>query len=459
MAHRTLESLAEIVPVGIRGTVSSVVGLTMAATHFPVPLGAVCRVHRQSGPPLDAEVIGFRDEATLLVAYGDLRGVRRGDRVQLISSTPNIWVGPAMLGRVFDGLGRVSDGGDPVRLPHRVSLYAKPPSPMSRPKISEPFETSVRAIDGLLTCAKGQRLGIFAGSGVGKSTLLGMMARYATADVIVVGLVGERGREVREFLEQDLGPEGLRRSVVVCATGDEPALVRLKAAFTATAVAEYFRDQGKNVLLMMDSLTRLAMAQREIGLSAGEPPTTKGYPPSVFALMPQLLERTGLGPRGSITALYTVLVEADDANEIVSDTVRGILDGHIWLSRRIASRAHFPAIDVLESISRTMPTVVPPEHMAAAMKLRQMMATYTENEDLISVGAYQRGSNPEIDISIQMRDPINRFLQQSRDDPTSFAQTQQTLRQLVDAGQQIRQQPVVAQPVQPRPNQANQFRR
>lgn len=452
MAHRTLETVREIVPMDIRGTVSSVVGLTMAASHFPVPLGAVCRVERQAGAPLDAEVIGFRDEATLLVAYGDLRGVRRGDRVRLISSTPNIWVGPAMLGRVFDGLGRISDGGPPVALPHRVTLYAKPPSPMTRPKISEPFETSVRAIDGLLTCAKGQRLGIFAGSGVGKSTLLGMMARYAKADVIVVGLVGERGREVREFLEQDLGPEGLRRSVVVCATGDEPALVRLKAAFTATAVAEYFRDQGKNVLLMMDSLTRLAMAQREIGLSAGEPPTTKGYPPSVFSLLPQLLERAGLGPRGSITALYTVLVEADDANEIVSDTVRGILDGHIWLSRRIAARAHFPAIDVLDSISRTMPAVVSKEHWQANMRLRQMMATYAENEDLISVGAYQRGTNPEIDIAIQMREPINKFLQQARDDPTSFADCQRMLIQLVDSGQQIRQQPVVAQPVQ-RPGQ------
>jgi FliI/YscN family ATPase len=441
--------LEEIVPMDIQGSISSVVGLTMAAQQFPVPLGSMCRVYRQSGTPLDAEVIGFRDDSTLLVAYGDLRGVRRGDRVKLIGSIPSVRVGPALLGRVLNGLGEISDGGPPVVLPHRVSLYADPPAPMSRPKISEPIGTGIRAIDALLTCAKGQRMGIFAGSGVGKSTTLGMIARYTQADIIVVGLVGERGREVREFLEKDLGEAGLRRAVVVCATSDEPALVRLKAAFTATSVAEYFRDQGKNVLLMMDSLTRLAMAQREIGLSAGEPPTTKGYPPSVFQLMPRLLERAGLGPKGSITALYTVLVEADDVNEIVSDTVRGIIDGHIWLSRRLAAQAHFPAIDVLESISRSMPDVVTAEHQQQAMQLKRIMATYAENADLITVGAYNRGSNQAIDIAITMREPINAFLRQAREEYTSFQDSLALMKRLLDATQQIQRTPVVPQPIQP----------
>jgi FliI/YscN family ATPase len=317
-------------------------------------------------------------------------------------------------------------------------LYQDPPNPMDRPRIHEPMPTGIRAIDGLLTCAKGQRLGIFSGSGVGKSTTLGMIARYCHADVIVVGLVGERGREVREFIEKDLGEEGRKRSVVVCATSDQSALVRLKAAFTATAIAEYFRDEGKSVLLMMDSLTRLAMAQREIGLSAGEPPTTKGYPPSVFAIMPRLLERAGLGPKGSITALYTVLVEGDDVNEIVSDTVRGILDGHIWLSRRLAGMAHFPAIDVLESISRSMPDVVTRDHLEQSMTLKRLLATYVENEDLITVGAYVRGSSPEIDVAIAMREAIQEFLRQGTQDHSPFAETLSRLAGLVDQSRQVR---------------------
>lgn len=445
--HPAQRMLGEIVPMEVRGAIASVVGLTMSAKHFPVPLGAICRVERQGGQPLDAEVVGFRDEATLLVAYGELRGVRPGDRVRLVSSTPNVRVGPALLGRVISGLGAIADGGPPVMLPHRVGLYADPPPPMARRRISEPIGTGIRAIDALLTCAKGQRLGIFSGSGVGKSTTLGMIARYCQADVIVVGLVGERGREVREFLEKDLGPEGLKRSVVVCATSDEPALVRLKAAFTATAVAEYFRDQGKDVLLMMDSLTRLAMAQREIGLSAGEPPTTKGYPPSVFQLMPRLLERAGMGPTGSITALYTVLVEADDVNEIVSDTVRGIIDGHIWLSRRLASQAHYPAIDVLESISRSMPDVVSADHLRDSMQLKRILATYAENADLITVGAYTRGSSPAIDVAIQMREPINAFLRQERDELAAFPESLAQLRRLLESSQQLQRTPVVAHPL------------
>lgn len=445
------QTLAEIVPLGITGSISSVVGLTLAASNFPVPLGAVCRVFRQGGAPLDVEVIGFRDDSTLMVAYGELRGVRRGDRVELMSSTPHVRVGPALLGRVLDGLGRESDGGRQVARPHRVPLYASPPPPMSRPRIAEPFSTGIRAIDALLTCGKGQRVGIFSGSGVGKSTTLGMITRYAEADVIVVGLVGERGREVREFLDKDLGPEGLSRSVVVCATGDAPALVRLKAAFVATAIAEYFRDRGKDVLLMIDSLTRLAMAQREIGLSAGEPPTTKGYPPSVFALMPRLLERAGRSEHGSITALYTVLVEADDVNEIVSDTVRGILDGHIWLSRRLASMSHYPAIDVLESISRSMPDVVAEDHLNDAMALKRILATYAENEDLITVGAYTRGSNPAIDVAIQMREPIQQFVRQRVSDHWPFAESRAALHKLVEQSALAHRAPVVAQPAKSGP--------
>jgi FliI/YscN family ATPase len=428
----------QILPMDIRGRVDSVVGLTVSARDYPVPLGARCRVHRQTGEPLNVEVVGFRDEWTLMVAYGDLRGVRRGDVIQLVTATPLLRVGPQLLGRMLDGMGMLADGGPPVMLPHRVSLYQDPPNPMDRPRIHEPMPTGIRAIDGLLTCAKGQRLGIFSGSGVGKSTTLGMIARYCHADVIVVGLVGERGREVREFIEKDLGEEGRKRSVVVCATSDQSALVRLKAAFTATAIAEYFRDEGKSVLLMMDSLTRLAMAQREIGLSAGEPPTTKGYPPSVFAIMPRLLERAGLGPKGSITALYTVLVEGDDVNEIVSDTVRGILDGHIWLSRRLAGMAHFPAIDVLESISRSMPDVVTRDHLEQSMTLKRLLATYVENEDLITVGAYVRGSSPEIDVAIAMREAIQEFLRQGTQDHSPFAETLSRLAGLVDQSRQVR---------------------
>lgn len=449
MTHPILETLDEIVPMAITGTISSVIGLTISAQNFPVPLGAVCRIDRQSGGPLDVEVVGFRDDATLLVAYGEVRGVRRGDSIRLMSSSPRIWVGPGLLGRVLSGMGDIADGKPAPSLPHRVHLYAKPPAPLSRPKISEPIGTGIRAIDALLTCARGQRLGIFAGTGVGKSVTLGMIARYTQAEIIVVGLIGERGREVREFLEKDLGSEGLKRSVVVCATGDEPALVRLKAAYTATAVAEYFRSEGKDVLLMMDSLTRLAMAQREIGLGAGEPPTTKGYPPSVFALMPRLLERTGLGPVGSITALYTVLVEADDMNEIVSDTVRGILDGHIWLSRKLSAQSHFPAIDVLESISRSMPDVVTPDHLQDAMRIKRVMATYRENEDLILVGAYNRGSNADIDVAIQLREPINTFLRQIMSDHTSFGDARKMLRALVETADKLKQAPMVTQGARP----------
>ena len=406
--------------MSLTGRVSRVVGLTVSVAGFPAPLGAICRIIREYDEPVEAEVVGFQGDDTLLVPYGDLSGVRRGNRVILFQSIPSVRVGDRLLGRVIDGRGRFIDGLPPAAVPHRVSLNAPPIPPLNRPPIDTPLSTGVRVIDGLMSCGKGQRLGIFSGSGVGKSVLLGQMARSSSADVNVVVLVGERGREVREFLEGDLGPEGLARSVVVVATSDEPALLRLRAAHTGTAIAEYFRDTGRDVLLMMDSVTRYALAQREIGLAAGEPPATRGYPPSVFAKLPRLLERSGRNDRGSITGFYTVLVEADDTNEPISDTVRSILDGHIVLSRSLAERAHWPAVDVLASISRSMNGIVSEEHRQAADHLKHLLAAYRQSEDLINIGAYQAGSNPTVDLAIQLHERINRFVQQSLSEKVVF---------------------------------------
>lgn len=387
-------------------------GMMTAVAGFPVPVGAIVDIERQGGASIQGEVIGFRDGLTLVYPFNILNGVRRGNRVTLRRSSRFIRVGDGLLGRVIDAHGRSTDRFPAPALTERARLDQRPPPALERPPIDKPLATGIRAIDGLLTCGRGQRMGIFAGSGVGKSVTLGMMARYTSADVIVVGLIGERGREVNEFLERDLGADGLARSVVVVATSDEPALLRVQAAMTATAVAEYFRDQGQDVLLLMDSVTRFAMAQREIGLAAGEPPTTRGYPPSVFALLPRLVERAGRAARGSITAFYSVLVEGDDTNEPVSDTVRGLLDGHTILSRKIAARGHYPAIDVLESISRVMPAIVPSDHMEAALKIKELLSAYREHEDLISIGAYRTGANPTVDTAVALRDEINRFLQQ-----------------------------------------------
>ncbi len=406
------DQVSRILPVRLTGSISKIVGLTASVSGFPAPLGSICNILRESGAPIAGEVVGFQGEDTLMLPYGDLAGVRRGNRVTLVQSVPGVRVGDHLLGRVMNARGDFLDGLPPPILPYRASLQRDPVSPLQRPRINEPLGTGVRVIDGLLTCGKGQRLGIFAGSGVGKSTLMGLMARCSTAQVNVVVLVGERGREVREFLEKDLGPEGLARSVVVVATSDEPALVRLRAAFVGTAIAEFFRDQGRDVLLMMDSVTRFALAQREIGLAAGEPPATRGYPPSVFALLPRLLERSGKTAAGSITGFYTVLVEADDANEPISDTVRGILDGHIMLSRRLAHQAHWPAIDVLQSISRSMSDVTTKEHRAAADALRRIMAAHHQAEDLISIGAYHAGSNPSVDAYLKAQNEILGFLRQ-----------------------------------------------
>ena len=407
------EQLEGVMPTALLGTVARTVGMTVAASGFPAPVGALAEIQRETGGPLLAEVIGFRDELTLLYPFGESNGVRHGNRVRLARTTRWLRVGPEMLGRVIDAQGNAVDGKPQPALHDRTSFNRRPPHPCTRPRICEALSTGVRSIDGLITCGKGQRMGIFAGSGVGKSVLLGMMARYTEADVNVIALIGERGREVNEFIERDLGPTGLAKSVVVVATSNEPPLLRTQAAATAMATAEYFRDQGKDVLLLMDSLTRFALAQREIGLAAGEPPATRGYPPSVFALLPKFVERAGRSPQGSITAFFAVLVEADDPNEPISDAVRGLLDGHTWLSRRMASKNHYPAVDVLESLSRLMTEVAGEEHLQAAMAVRELLAAYREHEDLISIGAYRRGSNKLVDVAVEMQDDLNRFLRQT----------------------------------------------
>jgi flagellum-specific ATP synthase len=441
--------LDAILPTAMVGSIVRTEGLAAAAAGLPAPVGAVVEIERLAGSPVEAEVIGFRGQETIVYPLGEMTGVRRGNRVRLARTRRMLRVGPELLGRVIDARGTAIDHLPQPVLSERVALSGAPPVATDRPRIDAPLSTGVRAIDGLLTCGLGQRVGIFSGSGVGKSVALGMMARYTSADVTVVALVGERGREVNDFLERDLGTAGRARSVVVVATSDQPAVVRVRAAMTATSVAEYFRDQGKNVLLMMDSITRFALAQREIGLAAGEPPTTRGYPPSVFALLPRLIERAGRSPRGSITALYSVLVEGDDVSEPVSDAVRGLLDGHIVLSRRLASQAHWPAIDVLESISRLFPDITPPEQQAAAQTIRELLAAYREHEDLISIGAYRSGANPTVDAAIAMREEIHRYLRQAIEERSSVANARAELLKLAERCQAARK-PATVQPA-PRP--------
>jgi flagellum-specific ATP synthase len=424
------DQVRRILPVGLTGRVTKISGLAISVAGFPAPLGAIARLEAEHGVTLEAEVVGFSGEETLLLPYGELQGVRRGTRAVLGHSVQGARVGEALLGRIIDGRGRFLDGQPAAVLPRHISLQNSPLSPMMRPRIDTPLTTGVRAIDGLLTCGKGQRLGIFAGSGVGKSTLLGQIARSTLAAINVVVLIGERGREVREFIERDLGPEGLARSVVVVATGDDPAVLRMRAAYLGTAIAEFFRDTGRDVLLVMDSITRFALAQREIGLAAGEPPATRGYPPSVFSLLPRLLERSGRTNEGSITGFYTVLVEGDDTNEPISDAVRGILDGHIVLSRKLAQQGHFPAIDVLASISRLMPDLTSAEHRASATSLRRLLAAYQQADDLISIGAYQPGSNPTVDAAIRLQESILKFLKQGTTEIATLAQAAAQLEEI-----------------------------
>lgn len=397
------------------GEVVRLIGTSVEAAGLVVQVGSICWIDINASLSVSAEVVGFRDGRITLVPFGDLSGVRPGSRVRVREEQFRVPVGPAVLGRILDGFGRPMDGGPPLKTRQRI-VGSAPPHPLARARVVEPLATGVRALDGLLTAGRGQRLGIFAGSGVGKSTLLAMIARHAASDVNVIALIGERGREVREFVEEQLGPEGLARSVVIVATSDQPALLRLKAAEVATTIAESFRDDGRHVLFLMDSVTRLAMAQREIGLGAGEPPALRGYPPSVFSYLPKLLERTGSGETGTITGFYTVLVEGDDMNEPVADTVRSILDGHIVLSRTLVERNHFPAIDILASVSRVMPALVGPEHLRLAGALRASLAEFEGARDLIEVGAYAPGSSHAIDTAVALRPMVEAYLRQTPDE-------------------------------------------
>ncbi len=410
------DRVAELDPAPLSGRVARVVGLLIESIGPPASVGDLCEVRTSRGQALPVEVVGFRDGRLLSVPLGSMAGITPGDRIVSCGGLPTVPVGSGLLGRVIDGLGQPIDGLGRLCDVRRVPIDSPVLNPMTREPVSSPLGTGVRAIDAMLTCGRGQRIGIFGGSGVGKSTLLGMMARGTEADVVVLGLVGERGRELRGFLEHDLGPRGRERSVVVVSTSDSPPLARQRAAFAATAIAEAFRDEGRHVLLMMDSITRFAMAQREVGLAAGEPPTAKGYPPSVFARLPMLLERAGaVEGKGSITAFYTVLVEGDDHNEPVADAVRAILDGHIVLSRDLASRNHYPAIDILQSVSRTMPDVTTVDHRQRAGAVRDWLAALRDSEDLVSVGAYVAGANPRVDTALAKRDAIERFLCQPAD--------------------------------------------
>lgn len=395
------------------GKITKVTGLTIESNGPIATIGELCNIYpHDKNEPVPAEVVGFKDDKILLMPLGDMEGIASGSKVVATGKSLRVNVGEELVGRVLDGLGNPIDDKGLIKTERTYPVSNFPPNPLERTLVKEPLSLGIKVIDGLLTCGKGQRIGIFAGSGVGKSTLMGMVARNSSADINVIGLIGERGREVREFLQKDLKEEGLKKSVVVVVTSDQPALIRVKGALVTTAIAEYFRDQGKNVLLLMDSVTRFAMAQREIGLAIGEPPVTRGFTPSVFALLPKLLERAGTSSKGTITGLYTVLVDGDDLNEPITDAVRGILDGHIILSRKLANQNHYPAIDVLASVSRVMPNIVKEEHLKMANSIKNIMAVYRESEDLINIGAYKRGTNKKLDKAIDVKDLIDEFLTQ-----------------------------------------------
>ncbi len=411
----------------VRAKIVQVIGLVVECSGLQAGLGECCRIYDGLECVGMAEVVGFRRKATLLMPLDHLEGVRPGMEIVATGMPFQISVGKSMLGRILNGLGEPIDGKGPLVSESSRRIHNAPPDPLQRRRIESPMTTGIRSIDGFRTIGKGQRMGIFAGSGVGKSVLMGMIARNCTADINVIALIGERGREVKEFLEKDLGPEGLKRSVVVVATSDQPAVVRIKAALVATTLAEYFRDEGADVMLMMDSSTRLAMAQREIGLAIGEPPATRGYTPSVFAFLPRLFERAGMGARGSITGLYTVLVEGDDMDEPVADAVRSILDGHIVLSRDLAHRNHYPAVDVLKSVSRCMKDVTEDAHRELSGKFLKLMAAYAESEDMINLGAYVRGTSPLLDQAVAVHGDLERFLVQPSEEFSSLTETLQAL--------------------------------
>jgi FliI/YscN family ATPase len=425
-----LAELDRIPPFRWIGQVTEVVGLLIESRGPNVAIGDFCEVQSSAARRIRTQVIGFRDGRVLSMPLEEIDGLQLGDQVVARSEDARVEVGPGLLGRVLDGFGKPIDGGPPLDVRGTYSLHGEPTNPLDREHITQPLVTGIRAIDGLLPCGKGQRLGIFGGSGVGKSTLLGSMSRHNSADVTVIGMIGERNREVRAFLENELGPEGRQRSVVVCATSERPAPLRVRACFVALAVAEYFRDQGASVLLVMDSITRLAMAQREIGLAAGEPPSQKGYTPSVFNLLPKVLERAGNFRQGSITGFFTVLVEGDDFNEPICDAVRAILDGHIILSRQLAAQNHYPAIDILHSISRLTSAIATPKQKVGAQRLRQALSAYRDAEDLIQLGAYVAGSNPNLDTSIRLRPDILDFLRQEQTTTCPIEETLSRLDQL-----------------------------
>lgn len=437
-AEELLSIIPEVETYKRYGKVKRVVGLMIESLGPESSIGDVCWIHvggKKHQRKIQAEVVGFKDEYVILMPYADIQDIAPGSLVEATSKPLEVKVGSTLIGKVIDSLGNPMDGSVLPKGLKSIPTEQSPPNPLKRPPISEEIEVGVRAIDSLLTVGKGQRIGIFAGSGVGKSTLLGMIARNTKADINVIALIGERGREVREFIERDLGPEGLSRSVVIAATSDQPALMRIKGAFTATAIAEYFRDKGLNVMFMMDSVTRVAMAQREVGLAVGEPPATKGYTPSVFAILPKLLERTGTNEKGTITGFYTVLVDGDDMNEPIADTVRGILDGHFVLDRNLANKGQFPAINILKSISRLMNHLASEEHKEAANKVRETLSTYLNSEDLISIGAYKRGASKEIDEAIERYPNIISFLKQRTDEKISMEQSVQSIIQLANKGE------------------------
>jgi FliI/YscN family ATPase len=429
-----LERIARAPRFALESRVTRIAGPVIEASRLQVAIGEMCQVSTIDGATVDAEVVGFHERGVLLMPFGDVEGIHPGAAVRPRGPSIDLPTGDDLMGRVLDGLGRPIDGRGPLRTQQRRSVSAVPPHPLERTLISQPLTTGVRALDGLLTLGKGQRVGVFAGSGVGKSVLLGMMARGTTADVNVIALLGERGREVRDFIERDLGADGLRRSVVVVATSDQAALLRAKGALVATTIAERFREAGRDVLLLLDSITRVAMAWREIGLAAGEPPTTKGYPPSVFAALPRLLERAGTARRGSITGLYTVLVEGDDFNEPIADAARSVLDGHLTLSRRLANLGHFPAIDVLESVSRVRDQVVDAEHRRAIESVLRLEAAYRAHEDLLAVGAYQKGANRDVDAAVATREAWLGFVRQRPDEHATAADTRRRLLVLAAQG-------------------------
>lgn len=418
-------------PFRVAGTVEGIAGLTIEASHLSLPLGSLCRISSLGGRSTSAEVIGFRQSRTLLMPLSSVAGVSRGDRIENVPGGPRVWCSDGLLGRVLDGLGRPIDGKGPLRMSEPRRIDAKAPPPMARDNIRQPISTSIRAIDGLHTCGLGQRMGIFAGPGVGKSVLISSIAKNTSADVSVIALIGERGREVQEFLHTSLGERGIGRCVVIVSTGDEPALLRVRAAKVACTVAEYFRDRGKHVLLIMDSLTRLCHAQRQIGLAANEPPATKGFPPSVFSLLPEILERAGKTQTGSVTGFYTVLVEGDDFNEPIPDAVKGITDGHLWLNRALANRGHYPAIDMTQSISRVRGDVCEKPQLAAARRVLSLIATYEQIEDMVNIGAYVPGANAEYDLAVQARPRILSYLQQDANAPCRLEDARKQLIDLV----------------------------